>query len=369
MNWFFDDNPSWEHQFRRLIAEVSDGGGEFYEILATAKKLRGGSTEDWYQAWMELAEISEKLGTETANKGRLLTAKVLFLRASNYFRMANFYLDEKDPRELETYSRLVSSFRRAMNNSHPSVQLVEIPYEESKLTGYLTLPSHTAENPLPAVIFMGGADSVKEEYYFRGARQAVERGLACLLLDGPGQGDALRLRKLYAVPNYEKPIAAAIDFLQQRKDVDRARIGLVCASLGGYYALRAAAFERRIRVCVAWAACYDVLKDVYNFFPPIQRRLQWIVGAKNPQEAQTKLKEFSLQGIVEKIQCPLLILHGEEDYICSIEAAYRAYREARCEKELVIFKKGQLGACHCQQDNISAAKNMIFDWVHERLAA
>jgi hypothetical protein len=135
MNWFFDDNPSWEHQLRRLIAEVSDGGGEFYEILTTAKKLRGGNSEDWYKSWMELAEASERLGAQAATNGRSLTAKELFLRASNYYRMADFYLDEKDPRELETYNRLVSTFRNAIDGSLPPVELVEIPYEGAKLTG------------------------------------------------------------------------------------------------------------------------------------------------------------------------------------------------------------------------------------------
>ena len=39
--------------------------------------------------------------------------------------------------------------------------------------------------------------------------------------------------------------------------MDPGRIGLVGWSLGGYYAPRAAAFEKRLALCVAWGANHD----------------------------------------------------------------------------------------------------------------
>lgn len=366
---YFFENPSWEHQVRRLMAEVPDGGGEFYEIHNVVEGLRNGNSEDWYGHWRQLSEQTEAKAKDAAAQGNSLMSKALFLRACNYYRMADFYLEHNDPHEIPTYSRIVSCFQAATDHSAPRVELVEVAYEGSKLTGYLVLPRPEVPRPLPVALFLGGADAVKEESYFRGALQAVERGMACLLLDGPGQGDALRLRELFAVPDYERPIGAAIDFLQRRNGIDGERVGLVCASLGGYYAMRAAAYDDRVKACVSWAAVYDVLQDVYDFFPPIQGRLRWVVGARDDAEARTKLKAFNLTSVVEKIKCPLLIVHGEEDYICSIEAAYRAYREARCEKELVVFKKGELGSSHCQQDNLFAAKHTIFDWISKKLGA
>ncbi len=74
----------------------------------------------------------------------------------------------------------------------------------------------------------------------------VRRGLACLIVDGPGNGESIRFRGLKLRYDYEVPAGAAVDYLEGRKDVDPKRIGIMALSLGGYYAPRAPPLSRNV---------------------------------------------------------------------------------------------------------------------------
>src|SRR3989339_1098815 len=103
-----------------------------------------------------------------------------------------------------------------------------------------------------------GLDVTKEIcFFFGGVRDLVRRGIACLLVDGPGNGESIRFRDLYLRYDQEVPAGAAVDYLETRSDVDPKRIGVMALSLGGYYAPRSASFEKRFRACVAWGAQWD----------------------------------------------------------------------------------------------------------------
>ena len=67
----------------------------------------------------------------------------------------------------------------------------------------------------------------------------------------------MRLRGLTGRHDGEHWSSACVDWLENRDDVDPARIGVMAWSLGGYHALRAAAFEKRFSLCVAWGANYN----------------------------------------------------------------------------------------------------------------
>src|SRR6185503_18729281 len=103
--------------------------------------------------------------------------------------------------------------------------------------GYLHLPDgRGSSGPPPCVIMVNGADSVKEEYH-NWARQFVRRGLAALTVDGPGQGEMLGLLPMRPEA-WERPMAACIDVLRERGDVDPERIGIWGSSMGGFYDFR-----------------------------------------------------------------------------------------------------------------------------------
>jgi dipeptidyl aminopeptidase/acylaminoacyl peptidase len=197
------------------------------------------------------------LAVQAAQAGHGVTARETFLRACNYYHLAERFLPPRDERKLATYQNALSCFTQAAVHLTPPVERVEIPYEDTALPAYFVAAEGAKSARAPVVIFFDGLDVTKEQLYFIGVRELVKRGLACLIVDGPGTGEALRMRNLHLRPDYERPATAAVDYLATRSDVDPQRIGIMAISLGGYYAPRVAAFEKRLKACVAWGAIYD----------------------------------------------------------------------------------------------------------------
>jgi pimeloyl-ACP methyl ester carboxylesterase len=356
------ENSSWRHQIVRIIGQVKYGGGDFFEILKTVSQIKPADKEEWYKSWNDLAHRKREQAKSELEQAHVYTASSLFLKASNYYRMADFYLSLDDPRELPTYDKIVNCFKNAWVGFDHPIQEINIKFQGESFPAYF-LKSGKETKRAPTVILMGGADSVKEEKYFGGALSCIKRKMNCLLVDGPGQGFPLRHLKRYLIHDYEKFVSAVVDELEKREDVDSKKIAYVGTSLGGYFAGRAAAFEERLAAVVMWGACYDVLSDIYNYFPPIRERIRAILGVKNDDEVKEKLREFNLSGLVEKIRCPLLIIHGEDDYICSPTAVQKVFSQAKCEKKLVMYKKDELGSLHSQHDNADEVSSLVFDWL------
>lgn len=366
MFMYYPENRGWSAFLVRLINQVRNGGADFNECHRTLRRIRDGNIEDWYREWTRTAEYIEGVAEKALAKGHTVTARDHYQRAFNYYRIAEFYLAGRDKRKVPAYKKALSCFHKAGQFFSPPLARVEIPYDDTPIPGYF-FPAPGKKQPAPAVIFVGGADSLAEELYFVGVNELKERGMSCILFDGPGQGHMLRLGHVYTRPDYEHPLSAVINFAQRQKEVDPKRIAILGISMGGYYGPRVAAFNKKVKACAVIGACYDVLNDLYDFYPPIRPQMEWIIGARNSAEAREVFREYSLAGVIREMECPLLITHGEDDFIVSVSAAYKTYEEARCPKELRIWKAEEGGSAHCITDNRAEAFSYIFDWLADKL--
>ena len=159
----------------------------------------------------------------------------------------------------------------------------------------------------PLVILIPGLDSTKEEF-FHHENTFLARGMATLSIDGPGQGEsgfALPIR-----PDYEAAVAAMLDALSGRDDLDLVRVGAVGVSLGGYYAPRAAAFEPRIRAVAAISGPYE-FGERWDELPPLTRET-FIVksGAHDEREGRERAGALTLCGVVDRIKQPSAVRRG-----------------------------------------------------------
>jgi pimeloyl-ACP methyl ester carboxylesterase len=98
--------------------------------------------------------------------------------------------------------------------------------------------------------------------------------------------------------------------------------------MGGYSAPRAAASEPRIKAVSVAAGSHDLLRDLFDYFPPIQERMRWIIGARDLVDARSKMREYTVEGVAHRIECPMLIGYGPTDRIMDPEGAYRLYQAA-----------------------------------------
>ena len=358
----------WSFQMIRLISQSHFGGGQFSEAHEAARRIRYGDDESWLREWTRLGERLEGMAAEAERDGHFLTARDRYQRASNYFRTGEFFVRPDDPRKLQTYDRGIECFRKAGRYLRPPLERVRVPYEGTTLPCYFIPARNAPLGPTPAIIFFGGSDSTAEELYFL-LPGLVERGLAMLIVDGPGQGSALRHQGLFTRPDWEVPATAAYEYLAQRPEVDPNRIAIIALSFGGYLAPRAAAFEHRFAACVAWGAHYD-LYEFWSQRPddhPLAVNWQWILGAKGMPEARELMKAYNFRGILGRIECPTLVVMGQEDGETRLSHGRRMFSELRCPRTFKLFTSEETGAAHCQMDNLTLANEYIGDWLTDVL--
>ena len=214
---------------------------------------------------------------------------------------------------------------------------MEIPYDGASLPAiYVHAEPANRSGKVPAMVFFDGLDITKEIQYFKGVADLVARGIACLIVDGPGNGESIRFRNLYLRHDTEHYATPAFDYLAARPEVDAKRIGVMAISLGGYYAPRAAAFEQRFACCLAWGAQWDYQKIWRDRFERLARadtpslsvasqHIAWVLNATSQDDVLKRLEPFKLDGVVQKITCPFLMLHGEGDEQIPLPEAQKCF--------------------------------------------
>src|SRR5947209_16675338 len=182
-----------------------------------------------------------------------------------------------------------------------------------------------------------GLDSTKEECDAY-EQPFLARGLATLSFDGPGQGEG---QYDFAIRgDYEVAVAAVLDAVEKRRDVDARRIGMWGVSLGGYYAPRATAFEKRIKACMALGGPF-VWAEAWDGLPPLTREAFRVRShCATEQEARRNAATLSLDGVAQRITCPIFIMNGRLDRIVPCRDAERLAGEVKGPVELMIIEDG-----------------------------
>lgn len=367
-----DDTPAarvFSYHFSMYMSDALHGAADIHELFRVARNIRPGNMDDWHREFAQMGNRIEAIASEALATGHEATASESFFRAFMYYRLAELRLNSTDERKLPTYRKSIACFEKGIALSTHPHEAIAVPYDGHQLAGYFFAPrARISKQPSPCVIFLAGADQLPEGNLFRGVQYITARGSACLIFNGPGQGSSLRLLGLPSIPDYERPISAAVDYLMTRRDIDHDRIGLMGISMAGYYAPRAVCFEHRIKACVVWSALYDVLNELYLTHPPLQTHMQWIVGAKSDEEARRKYAAFTLKGLVSKIRCPVLVTHGELDHMVPASSAQRLYDELTVkDKTIRIYTDEEGGAVHASVDNYSQVVPYQVDWLLDRL--
>jgi 2,6-dihydroxypseudooxynicotine hydrolase len=248
----------------------------------------------------------------------------------------------------------------ALPHLHPAGDRVEIPYEGKKLYGILRKPIGVARPPI--VVMVCGLDSAKEETDAY-EQPLLARGMATLVFDGPGQGEA---EYNFAIRgDYEVPVKAVIDYVETRSDIDTARIGIWGVSLGGYYAPRAATADQRIKACISLAGPFD-WAEIWGNLPELTREAFRVRSHCTTEAAARRHAEtLTLKGLADRIFCPIFILSGKLDRIVPWQHAERLARAVSGPVELMIVEDGN----HIANNRAYRWRSHSADWMAEQLQA
>ena len=330
-------------------------------VLADFEEITGGlqSYDDWCAAWSTRAAHHEQLGREALARGHTLTAGECLQRAGVYYHFASFLFVHDLPQMKAAHMKGVACRQAALPHLRPPGERVEIPYQGGMLPGILRKPAGIDKPPV--VVMALGLDSTKEE------GDAYEtpflaRGMATLIFEGPGQGES---QYDFAIRgDYEVPAGAVIDYVERRPDLDATRIGMWGVSLGGYYAPRAAAFDKRIRACIAlggpfdWGAAWDGLPELTREAFRVRSH------SRTQEEARAAARTLSLEGIARNISCPIFIVNGRRDRIVPAADAERLAREVTGPVTLMLIEDGN----HIATNRAYRWRSQSADWMKEQLA-
>jgi dienelactone hydrolase len=359
------------YQVNRALTQAHYGGGEFAEILEVAGKIDPQDRQSFNTAWLEKGNEVFGWAEDYENKGAEVSARRTYLRAFNYLRTAEFFMNLQNEQKLPTYTKAREAFIRAIKYFDEKPLQIEVPFENSFLPGYLFKPKGV-KNP-PVMVMFGGLDSLAEELYFGIGDHLMERGIALLAVDGPGQGAALRLNHIHSRYDYNVAGTAVLDYVIEnlKDEVDITSVGIAGVSMGGYMAARCAAFEPRFKVCMIFGAVWSY----YSVWAgrsgkhPLAEIVMHIMDAETYEEVLEKLKGFTLEnGIAEKISMPTFIMHGGGDQQNFVEYAINLEKHLTCEHKMKIVPEGESGSQHCQVDNFMPTLDM-FDWIAEKIKA
>ena len=347
-------------------------------VRAAASESEDGGTEAFFASWCDMADRLRSLGDEEAAAGRPMSAAEKYGRACVYYMTAERMQSRHyQPRQV-AYRKMLETAERWITLGGLPCERVDIPYEGNSFPGLLaTVPG--IESP-PCMVFCNGLDSVKEMIYRCGMAQELQRrGIATLMIDHPGVGEALRLRGLTAVHDSERWAGAAVDFLERDGRVDASRVGMMGWSLGGYYAPRAAAFEKRFKLCVAWGANHNwgelqkkrLAREGDRPVPHYWDHVMWVWGKDTLDEFMAFAPKVSLVGIVKNITVPFLITHGANDRQIPLAYARQCYEEAinSPKRELKIFTEREGGVEHVSADNMEPVRSHISDWIERTFSS
>jgi dipeptidyl aminopeptidase/acylaminoacyl peptidase len=363
----FPQHEDWSLQTMRLLAQVAVGGADLFECARTAARI-GDTTDDdvWHREWRATAVELAGRGRQQADAGHARTGANALFRAGSYWRHAEFFLPTDHEGRVEAYTEGTRCFQDAAALQGGLIERIHVPYVDGQtLDGYLVRPDLSGARR-PTVLFLGGADSWAEELYFLGGSQFPARGMNLVVVDTPGRGSSLRFKKIYSRYDYEVPAGAVLDHLATMEDVDLDRIGVAGVSLGGYYAPRVAAFEPRVKAVAAWCGTWSVLTDFYEWYPPLQKQLQWLTGSADDAEARERLARFTLDGVAERITVPVYVMHGAQDIIMNVEGA-RRFAGALTADDVTLRIFDKAGRLHCSYDHQAYAVAEMTDWFADRL--
>jgi 2,6-dihydroxypseudooxynicotine hydrolase len=330
-------------------------GVDYNDFVRTTQSIE--RWDEWLDAWSATGDMHTRLAREAEAHGRLLSAGEAWVRAALCYHFAKFVWMVDMDKYRATADKAVRSLYAAHKHLDATAERITIPFEDTNMVANLRRPPDDHRPPL--VILLPGLDSTKEEF-FNWENVFLKRGLATLSLDGPGQGETGY--NSFIRPDYELAVAAALDTLQHRADIDLNRVGLVGVSMGGYYAPRTAAFEPRVKAVVPIGGPYN-FGECWDQLPLLTREtFVHHSGAADQAAGRKRALQLSLEGVAERITQPMLVIFGKLDRLIPWQQAERLAAEAP-NAQLVMYPDGN----HVCNNLPYKYRPLVGDWLSEQL--
>ncbi len=357
--------------YRRWLSMVDD----IEELTSTVAQLEGTTQDKWVPVWRAAGERHEAAGDQLEEAGDFDGARREYLQAKTFYAIGRFPAEITDVKK-EISEACARAYRKASLHLDPPLDVVDVPHEGKSIKSHFRAPTHaSAENPVPAVLIMCGADVFKEDRGWAG-EMCLTEGMASLVMDAPGTGE----NPFPWAPESVSAWEAALDWLAARPEVDADRIGAFGISRGGYSVMQlAGTAPDKVKAVAANAGHpfgYRMTDDeMQEFVDHANKRASWRFGepggdgyfqptSKEKEEEKFSRWALSEQGILDKITMPVLMVNGKLDHLAPIGNIYFMFENGPVTgKEARIYAD----AGHCAFKYFDDWAPATFRWLAEKL--
>jgi dienelactone hydrolase len=316
------------------------------------------------------ASRREAIARNFEKEGRTVAARESFFIASLLYGSAQWPIFENSPENVSLNQKKIDCYLRYAEYADHEIRRVEIPFGDRSLPGYLHLPNKKQSGGWPAVLAMDGMDGFKEMIHSLYGDRFFERGIASLVIDGPGQGECT-IRDIHVTgTNFMDAGRATVAWMRAQPELDPDRIAISAVSFGSFVGTQVASVDDRLKGCAVSFVCHEPgFKTIFNMASPtFKLRFMYMAGYQDEDEFDKFADTLTLHGVGEQIKCPYLVIAGEDDDLSPIEYTYELLDTIKAPKELLLYQ-GERHGLRSTTSSVLGPNPAVYaaDWIKDRL--
>ncbi|MEV8561825.1 alpha/beta hydrolase [Streptomyces sp. NPDC051917] len=321
--------------------------------------------DEWQSRWIAHGErYGELARNSSTTAGRIRAER----SAAVCYHWAEFMDFGDRQRKLRLRSQVREHFLRSLKGS-------ELPVEQGELTVatgtgetpcrvpyWLFLPPspRAGTQPVPCVIMSNGLDSMTEVEVLALAESYLERGIAALLFDGPGQG--IHVGQVPLLVQVESVVAELVAVLRRDPRIADDRLAFFGISFGGYFTLRMAQHLGSLFTCLVNLSGGPRIAP----FDGLPRRLKddfrFVFACGEPVDMQARFDALEID-LTVPAGAPVLSVHGDRDDIFPVTALKELDRAWGGKHRLVVHEN----EAHICPNLVNLWSIDAADWVADQL--
>ncbi|MGA8611400.1 MAG: alpha/beta hydrolase [Xanthobacteraceae bacterium] len=343
-----------------------EANADFAGIRERVKKMA-----DIGPAFAAVARRREAKANAAAQADRKITARDNFFMAAVHWGAAQWPYDENDETNIAYNNKKRECYAKYAALSDHHVEAVWVPFKDKAIPAWLHLPPGYSGGRLPVVILVPGMDSYKEIQVALYGDRFLNRGIAVLAIDGPGQYEAPMIGLYFSMENWMAAGPVLVDWISARSELDATRIGVSGTSFGSLFGTVLTANEPRIRACAVMSVCHE--PGCHTIFqeasPTFKKRFMYMSGITDEDEFDEFRKTITWEGHAEKIRAPYLCVAGEAEELSPIEHSEHLMAALKGPKQMVVYQESRHSVGNVPAANLGPFPPiLVADWLADRLA-
>lgn len=357
-------------QPRSLIYSAPAGFEALADFQSVTPRVR--KFADLHREYASAARRREGKAHAFAEQGREVAARESFFIAAQLWACARWPRFAVDAAHRDCTARLNHCYAEYARRAAHRVERVDLPFGDAALPAWLHLPVGTAPaTGWPLVVLLPGMDNNKEQMVAMYGERLLQRGLAVLAVDGPGQAEALVRGIVADASSHADAGRALLAWLQSRADLDGRRVGLRGVSFGSFFGVQwaAALGDRCAGAVLSYVAHEPGLRTLFeSASPTFKERFMMMSGHEDEAAFDRFIAGFDARRWARQVTCPVLVQAGGEDELSPLVHTERLMDEFAGPAELVVYE----GHKHVLRGGgaVAAGENpdtQFADWLLDRL--